>query len=193
MRVCFWPLQLWRTSTRDESPCPAWSPFTWLHPLKRCVPSLAVLLGVFAEAVLQQGRRIETPAHVQTHWGRLLNKSNTPTRAVHWSLWSVPSIHTYIIVRSSGSLLRLKEKAKQCRKLTKENTNKKGEAVFSGALCIQSYIICLAHDNTSFYFVFVSHSLFQLTWLVIFFCFIVRHVSCVAVAGVCVFFLCIFP
>lgn len=44
-------LQLWRTSTRDESLCPAWSPFTWLHPLKRCAGSLLVLHGVFAEAV----------------------------------------------------------------------------------------------------------------------------------------------
>lgn len=39
--ICFWSPQLWRTSTRDESRCPAWSPFTWLHPLKRCVRSLA--------------------------------------------------------------------------------------------------------------------------------------------------------
>lgn len=61
-----------------------------------------------------RGRRVETPAHVQTHSGWLLHKSNSPTRAVHWSLWSVPSIHTNTVVRSSGSLLRLTEKAKQC-------------------------------------------------------------------------------
>lgn len=66
-------LQSWRTSTRDESLCPAWSPFTWLHPLKRCACSLVVLHGVFAEAVLQPQRRRKTPACVQTHCGWLLN------------------------------------------------------------------------------------------------------------------------
>lgn len=73
VHVCFWFLQLWRTSTRDESLCLAWSPFTWLHPLKRCAGSLVVLHGVFAEAVLQPHGRHKTPACVQTHCGWLLN------------------------------------------------------------------------------------------------------------------------